>query len=128
MRSQYEFNEQENQITGTLARLLKIVGVLFAISGLFGLLYYAIGDEALAELMLGEITEIHSVLIALILIIVGITFYRPTDNLQRIVSTQGNDIQDLMTALKELSAGFNIIMYLFIVLVVMELIIFLGSL
>ena len=122
MSSQYEFNDKENQIIGTLAQLLKIVGILFIINGVFAFMDYIMG-EALSNLMAGEITEIHQFVINIIFVIIGITLFRPTDNLKRIVTTQGNDIQELMTALKELNSGFNIIVYLFVILVIMEFIV-----
>ena len=52
---------------------------------------------------------------AAIQIIVGVLFYRPTDNFLRITSTSGSDIPELMTAYRELANALKIIFALGVV-------------
>jgi len=105
----YEFNAEEEQEFIALSRIMTILSILFILYGVFGIIF------SLNPL------DILSVLYSIAIILAGIFFYLPTDNLRLIASTEGNDIKELLQAFKELNTGWDYIIVLFGVLTLIAL-------
>ena len=104
----YEFTDHQNRTMNSLAKRLAIFGILIGLGGV------AIVISAIGYLRAEGFSLAHYLffLIGIVTIVMGIVFYRPSDNLKRIVTTEGSDVQELMTALKELRGGFKLLSYL----------------
>lgn len=119
---EYEFNEPQNGVIGELAGAVTFVGTLLLISGVFQVVagiialvggHFGQGGGAIVQgilnIMLGNWTRGA-----------GAAF----DN---IVKTQGNDIQNLMTALGELKQVYRVQRILIIIGMVIALMAVAGS-
>ncbi|MEM7116286.1 MAG: hypothetical protein AAF614_27880 [Chloroflexota bacterium] len=108
----YEFSAEENQVISDLARWMIVIGVFTVASGVLFIIT-AVGQLFATSFSLGSILE---TLRAIVTILFGLAFYLPTDNLRKIVKTEGNDISELMIGLSELkqyltwSLGLGVIM------------------
>ncbi len=96
----YEFNENENVVLKALGGRVKIwgviaivVGALYTLAGMFFFLKPAL----LTYLVTGIIN-----------IVVGATFFGAGNALNRVTSTQGNDLSHLMMGAQKLSRAFTI--------------------
>lgn len=113
--SQYEFTAEENRHIATLRRKLLHIALLFLILGIMQL--------AQSFLMADELSRWVSLGAALLLFGLGWLFMRPLDNFRRIVTTQGQDIREVVIALKELRTaylGAEIILALFVAGIMVE--------
>ncbi len=96
--SQYEFTAEENKLITQTGRKVSHVSVLFMILGVLQLVQsFILGDELGRWISLGG---------ALLLLALGWLFMRPLDNLRRIVTTTGQDINEVITAIKDLRAAY----------------------
>ncbi len=116
--SEYEFTEKQNKILSTLSKRLVQIGILFLITGIGRLIF----SGGFVQRDGWQIATFVLILIGLVNLIMGITFWRPADNFKRMVTTEGRDIAELMTGLRELNAGFNVLQYLVILSVILVLI------
>src|SRR4051812_35865215 len=104
----FEFTPDQNNVLASLARRLTFVGMLIILTGVGRVVLTLVRGQ-------GEglsLTVIILLLISLVNIVIGVILWRPSDNFRRIATTEGRDIPELMTALNELSAGFNLLQYL----------------
>ncbi len=106
----YEFTPEEEKEFTELSRILTMLAVLFVLYGVFGI-FFSLNPP-----------DILSILYSIAIILAGIFFYLPTDNLRLIASTEGNDIKELMQAFKEMNTGWDYIIVLFGILCVITLI------
>ncbi|MHA2250497.1 MAG: hypothetical protein ACXAD7_09045 [Candidatus Kariarchaeaceae archaeon] len=97
--STYEFNEEQNKDISLLTSRMKILAIVMVIAGIASILGGIFDDDL----------RLHYILNGIIVIIVGIAIFLPTDNFTKIVETTGKDISELMKGLKELSQGFNLV-------------------
>lgn len=119
--SSYEFSEQQNKTMVSLATRLTAFGILIIINGLLRVVVTFARQQAEG----GTLAVLVVLVIALFNIAIGVMIWHPADNFKRIATTQGKDIHELMTGLKELTSGFNLMQYLVgvaIILVLVELI------
>lgn len=107
--SEHEFSKEENVIVGNLAKRMAWVGLLIAIWYVILLINIVVSAISASEF---SIIDTVDVVDCLLFIIMGITLYRPTDNLKRIVTTKGQDISELMTAFGEINVGLRAMMIL----------------
>jgi len=105
--SAYEFSSEENIVILSLAKRMRAVSVLLGLTGLI-----AIGN-AIPGLLAGSTpTGVGGLIAGAFAILQSIVFFRPTNNLKNIVTTEGEDIEELMQGLGELAAGLKIVVIL----------------
>lgn len=102
----YEFSEEENRVILSLARRMRAVSLLLGLTGLIAI------ANAIPALSGGSPAGVGGIIAGAFAIIQSIVFFRPTDNLKNIVSTEGNDIGELMQGIGELVIGLKIIVIL----------------
>lgn len=103
---QYEFDNSQNELIQQLADKMRFVsyfliatGVLVAIGGLFALFRGGIGN----------------IISGVVQIIIGVWTKKAASSFNRIVDTQGNDIENLMGALGELRKLYTLQYWLLII-------------
>lgn len=107
----YEFNEQENEVFRGLATEFKRFGGLWLFAGV-ALISQFIGWT----IGLGfHILYLPLLTMGLFSLVVGVQLIRPSDNLQRVADTEGNDIKEVMTAVNELGGGFKLLNILYVI-------------
>lgn len=109
--SEYEFSQDENVIIETLAKRMARVGLLMI--ALFVIIFLNNLSILSSSSVLSLIASIN-IVDSILFIVMGMTLYRPTDNLKFIVSTEGQDISELMTAFGELNNGLRAVMILLV--------------
>ena len=93
----YEFTDAENRQINELRQSLLQVSWLFIVLGLL---------QLVAAFMVADPTARWITLAASILILtLGWLFMRPLDNFRRIITTQGQDIRQVIIAMKDLRAA-----------------------
>ena len=108
MSSEYEFTDEENQSFKSLYTAMILVSGVFTI---FSIILFLSSFQKSDNLMFSR---------AITFILFGVILFFPTDNFNKIITTRGNDIDELMTGTKELANGF---MFMNIVLFINRLII-----
>lgn len=113
--AQYEFTPEQNKVIGHVALRCIVNAVLLALLGLVGLVgaIMSLGDAALFLSIVG-------MLYGIVFITMGIMFFRPADNFRRVTTTEGNDIAEVITGLKELRGGFRLVSILIIVCLILD--------
>lgn len=107
---QYEFSSSQNQVIKQLADKMRFVsyfligvGVLNALIGIIGLF---------STTLRGSFGEIIT---GILLSLLGFWTYKASISFQRIVRTQGNDVENLMGALAELRKLYTLQYWLLII-------------
>jgi hypothetical protein len=96
--AQYEFTAEENRNVDQVRHKLRHVAILFLVLGALQLIdSFMLADTTGRWISLGS---------AILLLALGWLFWRPLDNFRRIVTTQGQDIREVLTALKDLRAAY----------------------
>ncbi len=110
---QYEFSSSQNQVIKQLADKMRFVsyfligvGVLNALIGIIGLF---------STTLRGSFGEIIT---GILLTLLGFWTYKASISFKRIVSTQGNDVENLMGALGELRKLYTLQYWLLIITLV----------
>jgi cytochrome c biogenesis protein CcdA len=105
----YEFSDAENRQINELRRNLLQVSWLFIVLGLLQLVAAFLVPDATARwITLGA---------GILLLALGWLFMRPLDNFRRIVMTQGQDIRQVVIAMKDLRAACLVAEVIFGILV-----------
>ena len=105
----YEFSKDEEQKIAALGQRMAIVAIMMGIVG---------GGRLIVGFLQGFGPDgfngavIAFLIIGLLNVGLGITFFRPTDNFKRIATTSGSDIKELMIAFSEMTSGVKLINYL----------------
>ena len=109
----YEFSEHDNVIIGRLAKWMLLFGIII----LIGALTDAI--PPIVEMINLGVTasRITDLFLGLVSLSFALAMILPTDNLRRIVKTEGNDLAELMTALKEFALYLGIALLLVVIAV-----------
>jgi hypothetical protein len=106
--AEYEFSDEENRHIDSLRRRLQYIAILFLVLGTL---------QLVQSFLLTDVTGRWISLAASFLILgLGWLFMRPLDNLRRIITTEGQDIREVVIAIKDLRAaylGAEIIMLIF---------------
>ena len=106
---EYEFSNDQNTQILDLANFMKITGILATSFGIIAIIATLLTSFRLVSL-----------LYFIFLVIAGISFYLPTDNLKNIAKTEGNDIKELMQGFKELYWSWNAIIVILLILLILE--------
>jgi hypothetical protein len=105
--SAYEFSREENSTILALAKRMRAVSLLLGLTGIIAI------ANAIHSLLAGDTPAAFGGIIAgAFAIVQSIVFFRPTDNLKNIVSTEGEDIAELMQGIGELASGLRVIVIL----------------
>jgi hypothetical protein len=105
----YEFSSEENTVILSLAKRMRAVSLLLGLTGLI-----AIGNAIPGLLAGGTPMSIGGLIAGAFAILQSIVFFRPTDNLKNIVSSEGEDIAELMQGMGELAVGLKIMVFLLV--------------
>jgi hypothetical protein len=96
--AQYEFTAEENAHIDQLRRKIQHIALLFlALAALQVVQSFLLADAAARWTSLAG---------ALLLGALGWLFWRPLDNLARIITTTGNDIREVVVAIKDLRVAY----------------------
>ena len=96
--AEYEFGDAENKQVDALRRNLVQVSWLFIILGIIQLATaFTVADPSARWVALGS---------GILLLALGWMFMRPLDNFRRILTTSGQDIRQVMIAMKDLSTAY----------------------
>ena len=96
--AQYEFTAEENRHIDQLRRKLQHISMLFLLLGVL---------QLVESFMLPDPTgQWISLAAAVLILVLGWLFMRPVDNFRRVVSTEGQDIREVVTAIKDLRAAY----------------------
>ena len=94
----YEFSDADNLRFSKLRRNLLHISCLFIILGVL---------QVAAAFMVSDVTARWIALAAgILLLTLGWLFMRPLDNFRRIVATKGQDIRQVIIAMKDLRAAY----------------------
>jgi len=96
--AEYEFSAEENRHIDQLRRKIQHIALLFLVLGIL---------QLVQSFMLAEPTgRWISLAAAGLLLTLGWLFFRPLDNFRRIISTEGQDIREVVTAIKDMRAAY----------------------
>jgi hypothetical protein len=113
--AEYEFTAEENRHIDQLRRKLQHIAILFLVLGVLQLLEsFMLADPAGRWISLA---------VAVLTLGLGWLFWRPTDNFRRVVSTEGQDVYEIVAAIKDLRAayiGAEIILLIFAAGIIFE--------
>jgi len=109
---QYEFNEAQEEIFLELSEKITIVSTFLIMIGLFR---FSIGILVGIFSDLGIGIGVDSIIDGAFYFLIGFLGKKVANNFQKIVETQGNDIDYLMDALSELRKGVALAFWLLIV-------------
>ncbi len=107
--SQYEFNETQEEIFSELSEKISIVSTFLIMIGLFR---FSIGILVIFAPNIG--IGVDSIIDGAFYFLIGFLGKKVANNFQKIVDTQGNDIDYLMSALSELRKGVALAFWLLI--------------
>jgi hypothetical protein len=113
--AEYEFTEEENRHINSLRRKVQHIAILFLLLGALQLVQ--------SFLLTDQPDRWISLSAALLILGLGWLFMRPLDNLRRITTTEGQDIREVVIAIKDLRAayiGAEIIMLIFAAGIIIE--------
>ena len=114
--AEYEFTAEENRHIDQVRRKLQHIAVLFLLLGVLQLIgSFLLTDPAGRWISVGS---------AILLLALGWLFWRPLDNFRRIISTEGQDIREVVTAIKDLRAAYlaaEIILIVFAAGIIIEM-------
>lgn len=106
----YEFNNTQNQLIRQLSQKMRFVGYILIALGVLvivaGIVNFRLGGFA-------------TIIQGIIQLIIGIWTAKAATSFQLIVKTQGNDIENLMTALGELRKLYALQYWIFIIALVL---------
>ncbi|PSO54232.1 MAG: hypothetical protein BRC40_06060 [Cyanobacteria bacterium QH_8_48_120] len=121
----YEFNSTQEKLVQALANKMRFVS-FFLIA--IGILRFIIGIVALIRGAPLIDTIISGAIISgIIILLIGFWTYTAASSFNRIVKTQGNDIENLMNALKELRKLYTLQFWLFIIVLIAIIIAIIAS-
>ena len=90
---QYEFTADQNRVIADLAKKMRLVGIVLQVFGVLG---------TIAGLLLITRNGVGTLIQGVVSLFLGIWTVRAADAFRRIVTTQGQDISNLMAALDQL--------------------------
>jgi hypothetical protein len=96
--AEYEFTAEENRHIEQLRRKIQHISLLFIVLG---------GLQLVQSFLMAEPTgRWISLGGAVLLLALGWLFFRPLDNFRRIITTEGQDIREVVTAIKDLRTAY----------------------
>jgi hypothetical protein len=115
-KREYEFSKEENKVFASLSRWMIILAIVIIIGGIATILSFVLDVISVPVMSLALIVTLVS---GIMYCIMGLTFYFPTDNFKRIVTTKGKDITELMTAFREVDRGWLIVNIVTLIVVIL---------
>lgn len=112
--AEYEFSQQDNEVFESLSRWTTNMSALIGIGGIATLVQFIAGNG-------GWIVMVQGIMY----LVFAITAYLPVDNFKKIISSEGKDITELMTAFTEMDKGWlvtNIVTSLLVILKILQLV------
>lgn len=113
--AEYEFSQEENAVFEALSGKMARIGILIIVLAVLRLLE-GVGITRTEGLSLDAIL---GYLQGIVYAVMGVSIYRPSDNLKRIVTTSGKDIAELMGGIGELNMGFGVAAVLALVMTIL---------
>ena len=96
--AEYEFTVEESRHIDRLRRKVLQISILFLLLGVL---------QLIESFMLADpIGRWISLAAAILILGLGWLFMRPVDNFRRVISTEGQDIREVVTAIKDLRAAY----------------------
>ncbi|MFW9998028.1 MAG: hypothetical protein ACFFD4_38655 [Candidatus Odinarchaeota archaeon] len=95
--SGYEFTKEQDAVINSLNKRMLLSALVIFIGGVATLVEFMV-DLRILLLVNG-----------VLYCVMAVTFILPTDNLRKIVKTEGSDIKELMQAMNELGKGWLIV-------------------
>ncbi len=115
----YEFTDDENKVVNVLARKLRLVSlvlIVFAIlAGVLAGLEIKNGTEGFGQEFMNNLSMIIT---ALLLLLFGIWFSSSATSFSKIVKTEGEDMEHLMSALGGLNGAFGLIYWAIVIAII----------
>lgn len=99
----YEFSEEEEKLFTELSQYMIVASLFFVI----------LGGIALTRAIFVEV-NIFFLVFGISMIVLGIAFFIPTDNLRKIAETKGSDIVELLRAFREIRAWWGILIIILV--------------
>lgn len=95
----YEFSAEQNKTFESLrAKMLHVV-ILYVIIAVLQILLFSFGPNSSSG-------DFPLLILAILHLILAFVFYRPLDNFQKVITTQGNDIEETLQAIKDMNVAF----------------------
>ncbi len=115
-KREYEFSKAENKVFASLSTWMIILAIVIIIGGIATIASFALDFISIPMFTFALMLTLVS---GIMYIIMGLTFYFPTDNFKRIVTTKGKDITELMTAFREVDRGWLIVNIVTLIVVIL---------
>lgn len=115
-KREYEFSKAENEVFSSLSRWMIILALVIIGGGIATIISFV------ADFIFSPIFTLAyglTIISGIMYCIMGLTFYFPTDNFKRIVTTKGKDITELMTAFREVDRGWLIVNIVTLIVVIL---------
>lgn len=103
--SNYEFNAGQNESIKKLTHQMMFVSIFLIV---LGLLFAAFGVYYLVSVEDAFLKFIFDIVIATVLIIMGLVTINSAKSFKLVTTTEGNDIENLMSALDKMNTWFSI--------------------
>ena len=103
--AEYEFTSEQNETFDKLANSLQRFAIIF---GIWGALFVLMGalDFIGATASFGGLIQ---AIVGIAIVIMAFLFLKPVQNFRRITTTEGQDISELLSALRLLNGSHNLL-------------------
>lgn len=119
-KPQFEFTPEQNEIMAALSRRMRLVGL---VSVVFGILGITVGLAAFLRAGLAGVHEGSSgagaTIQGIVNLLLGVWLARSATSFRKIATTQGQDINHLMEALRHLAKYFGLLYILILISLVL---------
>lgn len=109
----YEFNDKQNHLFKLLYTRMQFVGITFVLIGMVNAILLALVAAEMLEFTLRF--HVLSIIFSVFMIVTGILLVRASHSFKKIIQTQGNDIDLLMNAVRDVYLSFDIQMWLILI-------------
>ena len=117
----YEFDAEDSLVIKAVGLKALAIAILMSLGGLLQAVFTVIEDRDHLFVLSLRLVQ------AVIQIIAGWIFLRPSDNLRRIHDTVGNDVEELITGIEEMSVGFLVAILLVFLSLLMDFGLFIAG-
>ncbi|MHA1941363.1 MAG: hypothetical protein ACW97P_06525 [Candidatus Hodarchaeales archaeon] len=117
----YEFRDEDANVIENVGNKAFFLALFFAFGGLILIIIAGINEDNYSN---GIVFWL--VLQGILQVAIGILFLRPSDNFTNVATTEGRDIEELMTGLKEMAWGFKMFVYFLLATVIIDAILIVG--
>jgi hypothetical protein len=117
----YEFRDEDATIIKNVGNKAFFLAFFFAFGGLLLIIIAGINEDNYSD---GIVFWL--VLQGILQVAIGVLFFRPSDNFTNVATTEGKDIEELMTGLGEMVLGFKMFVYFLFASVIIDGILIVG--